>query len=40
MAKLRDIYHYENPRFSPLRDAARRATAAYQNAARVLDTLK
>lgn len=40
MAKLRDIYHYENPRFSPLRDAARRATAAYQNAARGLDTLK
>lgn len=40
MAKLREIYNYEGPRFSPLRDAARRATAAYQNAARGLDTLK
>lgn len=40
MAKLREIYSYDNPRFSALREAARRATAAYQNAARGLDTLK
>lgn len=40
MEKLREIYNYEDPRFSPLRDAARRATAAYQDAERGMDALK
>ena len=40
MAKARERFTYDDPRFAPLRDAARGATAAYQNAARGLDTLK
>ena len=40
MPKLREIYSYDSAAYAPLRDAARRATAAYQNAARGLDTLK
>lgn len=40
MAKVNERFTYDDPRFAPLRDASRRATAAYQNAARGLDTLK
>lgn len=40
MPKLREIYSYDNAAYAPLRDAARRATAAYQDAARGMDTLK
>lgn len=40
MARLREIYSYDDGKYAALRDAARRATAAYQNAARGLDTLK
>lgn len=38
--KLADFFNYENEMFSPLRDAARKVTAAMQNANRGLDTLK
>lgn len=38
--KLADFYNYENEKFSPVRDAARRVTAAMQNANRGLDSLK
>ncbi len=38
--KLADFYNYENEKFSPVRDAARRVTAAMQNANRGLDALK
>lgn len=40
MPKLREIYSYDNAAYAPLRGAARRATAAYQDAARGMDTLK
>lgn len=40
MARLRDIYSYDSEKFGGLRDAARQATAAYQNADRGLDALK
>ena len=40
MAKLAEIYGYENPVFSPLRDPARGVIEAYQNAARFLDTVQ
>lgn len=38
--KLADVFNYENSMFSPLRDAARKVTAAMQNANRGLDALK
>ena len=38
--KLADIFNYENSMFSPLRDPARRVTAAMQQANRSLDALK
>ena len=38
--KLADFFNYENEMFSPLRDTARKVTAAMQNANRGLDTLK
>ena len=40
MAKAREIFTYDDARYAPLRDAARNATRAYQDAARGLDTLK
>ena len=38
--KLADVFNYENSMFSPLRDPARRVTAAMQQANRSLDALK
>lgn len=38
--KLKDKYNYRNEHFYELRDSARNATSAYQNAARFLDTVK
>ena len=38
--KIADVFNYENSMFSPLRDAARKVTAAMQQANRSLDTLK
>lgn len=38
--KIADVFNYENSMFSPLRDAARRVTAAMQQANRSLDALK
>lgn len=38
--KLADVFNYENSMFSPLRDAARKVTAAMQQANRSLDSLK
>lgn len=38
--KIADIFNYENPMFSPLRDAARKVTGAMQQANRSLDALK
>lgn len=40
MARLRDRMNFENGALAAVRDAARDATAAYQDAARGLDTLK
>lgn len=40
MLKARDFYNYDNERFSPLRDPARDVVAAYQTAARFLDTVQ
>ena len=36
MAKVREIFTYDDARYAPLRDAARNATRAYQDAARGL----
>lgn len=38
--KIADVFNYENSMFSPLRDAARKVTAAMQQANRSLDALK
>ena len=38
--KIYDVFNYENSMFSPLRDAARKVTAAMQNANRGLDAIK
>lgn len=38
--KIYDVFNYENSMFSPLRDAARKVTAAMQQANRSLDALK
>lgn len=38
--KLADFFNYDNEMFSPLREPARKVTAAMQNANRGLDTLK
>ena len=38
--KLADFYNYENEKFSPVRDAARRVTAVMQTSNRGLDSLK
>ena len=38
--KIADVFNYENEMFSPLRDAARKVTAAMQSANRGLDALK
>ncbi len=38
--KIADVFNYENYMFSPLRDAARKVTAAMQQANRSLDALK
>ena len=38
--KLAEIFNYDNPMFSQLRDAARKVTASMQNANRGLDTIK
>ena len=40
MARLRDRMNFENGALAAVRDAARDATGAYQDAARGLDTLK
>lgn len=40
MAKLKEIYSYDNPKFGVLRDPARAVIAAYQNANRFLDTVQ
>lgn len=40
MAKLRDIYSYDNAVFAGLRDPARAVIAAYQNANRFLDAVQ
>ncbi len=40
MEKMRDLFSYENPRFSMLKEPGRNVVKAYQNAARFLDTLK
>ena len=38
--KLREIYSYDNPAFSVLRDPARGVIAAYQDANRILDAIQ
>lgn len=40
MAKLREIYSYDNPKYGVLRDPARAVIAAYQTANRFLDTIQ
>lgn len=40
MAKIREIYSYDNPKFGVLRDPARAVIAAYQNANRFLDAIQ
>lgn len=40
MPTLRDIYSYDSPTFSVLRDPARDVIAAYQNGNRYLDTIQ
>lgn len=38
--RARDIYNYDNAAFAPLREPAREVVAAYQTAARFLDTVQ
>lgn len=40
MATIREVYSYDNPMFSLLRDPARGVIAAYQNANRYFDTIQ